>query len=112
MGQRNAAVDIVQDVSTLETGHARRASGLRRQASCRGDAATIVRVGTRAGRIDKAGTRALAGRGVTRDAVRRFAVESTRESAELEGRTVPAGYVRSPRVTHFLEERRRRAPWR
>lgn len=46
---------------------------------------------------------------VSRDAVKRFAVRSTKTSAQLERRTVPAGYVRSERIERFLAERRQRA---
>jgi len=40
--------------------------------------------------------------------VKRFAVGSTRASARLERRDVPAGFVRSQRVERFLAERRQR----
>jgi hypothetical protein len=46
------------------------------------------------------------GRLVTRDAIKRFALRSTRASAQLERRAVPAGFVRSPQVERFLAERR------
>lgn len=46
---------------------------------------------------------------VSKEAIRRFAVRSTRESAKLEGRAVPVGHVRSERVHRFLAERRQRA---
>lgn len=42
------------------------------------------------------------------DAVRRSVMRSTKASAQLEGRAVPAGFVRSERVERFLEERRQR----
>lgn len=44
---------------------------------------------------------------VSKEAVKRSAVRSTKASARLERRTVPAGYVRSARVEQFLAERRR-----
>lgn len=44
---------------------------------------------------------------VTKEAVKRSAVRSTRASARLENRVVPRGFVRSPRVERFLAERRR-----
>jgi hypothetical protein len=46
---------------------------------------------------------------VNKEAVKRSAIRSTKASAKLEGRTVPAGYVRSERVERFLAERRKRA---
>ena len=42
---------------------------------------------------------------MTREAIKRFAVESTRESAQIEGRVVPATYARSERVKRFLAQR-------
>lgn len=47
-------------------------------------------------------------RGVSKETIRQFAVRSTKESAKLEGRTVPAEHVRSERVQRFLAERRQR----
>jgi hypothetical protein len=47
------------------------------------------------------------GRGtVTKEAVRRFAVRSTKSSASLERRSVPAGFERSDRVERYLAKRR------
>jgi len=46
---------------------------------------------------------------VTKDAVKRFAVRSTRASAQLERRAVPAGYVRSAQVEQILAERQPQA---
>jgi hypothetical protein len=43
--------------------------------------------------------------GVSKEAVKRFAVRSTKASARLERRVVPAGYVRSERVKQFLADR-------
>lgn len=40
--------------------------------------------------------------------IKLFAVQSTKESAKLERRTVPAEHVRSERVQRFLAERRQR----
>jgi hypothetical protein len=48
------------------------------------------------------------GRIVTKEVVKRFAVRSTKASAQLERRAVPAGYVRSERVERFLAERLQR----
>ena len=45
---------------------------------------------------------------VNKEAVKRSAVRSTKASAELERRTVLAGYVRSERVERFLAERHKR----
>lgn len=52
--------------------------------------------------------RAVERRTVTKETVKQFAIRSTKESAELERRTVPAGHVRSERVERFLAERRQR----
>ena len=41
--------------------------------------------------------------------IRRAAERSTRESASLERRVVPAGYVRSESVERYLAERRLQA---
>jgi len=46
---------------------------------------------------------------VDESVVKRSVARSTKASAHLERRTVPAGFVRSPRVERFLAERRRRA---
>ncbi len=42
---------------------------------------------------------------VNKEAVKRSVVRSTKASAQLERRTVPAGYVRSERVERFLADR-------
>jgi hypothetical protein len=42
---------------------------------------------------------------VSRDAIKRFAKRSTKASAALERRAVPAGYVRSARVEKLLARR-------
>ncbi len=47
-------------------------------------------------------------RAVISEAVRRSAIRSTRESAAIEDRAIPVGYVRSRRVERFLDERRQR----
>lgn len=52
------------------------------------------------------GVGVVAGRSVTKDAVRRSALRSTRASAQLERRTVPPGFVRSEAVRLFLAQRR------
>lgn len=41
---------------------------------------------------------------VTEEVIRRFAVQSTKASAKLEGRAVPADHVRSPQVERYLAE--------
>lgn len=46
---------------------------------------------------------------VTEETVKQFAIRSTKVSAKLERRTVPAAHVRSERVERFLAERRQRA---
>jgi hypothetical protein len=46
---------------------------------------------------------------MSRDAVKRFAARSTKASAQLERRVVPAGYVRSPQLERFLAERQSQA---
>jgi hypothetical protein len=43
---------------------------------------------------------------VTKEEIRRAAQRSAKASARLEGRTVPKGFVRSPRVERRLAERR------
>jgi len=43
---------------------------------------------------------------VTKEAIKWFAVRSTKASAQLEQRAVPVGYVRSAQVERFLAERR------
>ncbi len=45
---------------------------------------------------------------VDEEAVQRAVVRSTKASAQLERRTVPAGFVRSEGVERFLAERRQR----
>jgi len=45
---------------------------------------------------------------VNKKAIQFAVVRSTKASAELERRTVPAGFVRSERVERFLAERRQR----
>lgn len=47
-------------------------------------------------------------REVNKEAVKRSAIRSTKESAKLERRTVPAGFERSEKVKQFLDERRQR----
>lgn len=51
----------------------------------------------------------VARRIVSKDVVKRMAVRSTKASAKLENRTVPAGYVRSASVTKFLAKRQPRS---
>ncbi|EPR75470.1 hypothetical protein ADILRU_2013 [Leifsonia rubra CMS 76R] len=46
---------------------------------------------------------------VNKEAVKRFAVQSTQASAQIERWSVPAGYVRSPKVERFLAERQHRS---
>jgi len=46
---------------------------------------------------------------VSKDAVKRFAARSTKASAHIERRAVPAGFVRSAQVKKFLAERQTRA---
>jgi hypothetical protein len=46
---------------------------------------------------------------VTKDAVKRFALRSTKASAQLERRAVPVGYVRSAQVERILAERQPRS---
>lgn len=43
---------------------------------------------------------------MTKEAVRRSAIRSTRESAAIGDRIIPVGYVRSIHVERFLAERR------
>jgi hypothetical protein len=45
---------------------------------------------------------------VTKDVVKQIALRSTKASAKLEDRAVPAGYVRSAAVKRFLAERQQR----
>lgn len=45
---------------------------------------------------------------LSKETIKRFAVRSTKESAKLERRAVPAEHVRSERVERFLAERRQR----
>jgi hypothetical protein len=47
--------------------------------------------------------------GVSAAARRRFAVRSTKASARLEQRVVPAGHVRSPKVDQFVASLRTKA---
>lgn len=51
----------------------------------------------------------VAVRTVNKDALQRAVARSTKASAQLERRTVPAGFVRSERVERFLAERRKRS---
>ncbi|QIN29804.1 hypothetical protein [Brevibacterium luteolum] len=46
---------------------------------------------------------------MTKKAIKRFAVQSTRESAKLESRVVPATHVRSERVKRFVAQRHQRS---
>jgi hypothetical protein len=46
---------------------------------------------------------------VTKEAVKRFAVRSTKASAQLERRALPEGFVRSAQVKRFLADRQSRA---
>jgi hypothetical protein len=46
---------------------------------------------------------------VNQEAIKRFAARSTKASALLERRVVPAGFVRSAKVEKFLAERRSKA---
>jgi hypothetical protein len=48
-------------------------------------------------------------RTIDRVAIKRAASRSTRDSASLERRVVPAGYVRSEKTERYLAERRQRA---
>ncbi|WP_175559182.1 hypothetical protein [Sanguibacter gelidistatuariae] len=45
---------------------------------------------------------------VNKEAVKLSAIRSTKTSAQLEGRIVPVGFVRSERVERFLAGRRQR----
>jgi hypothetical protein len=47
-------------------------------------------------------------RPVSKESVKRFAARSTKASAQLERREVPAGFVRSPKVEQFLKQRQSR----
>ena len=47
-------------------------------------------------------------RNVSKEAVKRAVVRSTKASAQIERRSLPGGYVRSARVERFLAERRQR----
>jgi hypothetical protein len=51
----------------------------------------------------------MAVRVVDREALKRAVARSTRESAQLERRIVPTGFVRSERVKRFLAERSQRS---
>ena len=46
---------------------------------------------------------------MSKEAIKRFAVRSTKASAKLERRLVPAGHVRSDAVKQYLAERRSRS---
>lgn len=46
---------------------------------------------------------------ISSETIKQSVSRSTRASAKLEGRTVPADFVRSQKVERFLEERRRRS---
>ncbi len=46
-------------------------------------------------------------RPIDREAIRRSVARSTRESARLEGRVVPAQFKRSPSVDRYIAEHRR-----
>lgn len=46
---------------------------------------------------------------VSKDAVKRWAIRSTKASAKLERQVVPAGYKRPPKVERFLAERQPQA---
>lgn len=47
-------------------------------------------------------------RNVTAEAIKRAATRSTKASAAIEGRSLPAGYVRTAKVQRFLDERQPR----
>lgn len=51
----------------------------------------------------------VARRVVSKDAVNRWAIQSTKASAKLESQVVPAGYKRLARVERFLAERQPQA---
>lgn len=46
---------------------------------------------------------------VNKAAIKRASVRTTRDSAQLERRVVPAGFVRSKKTERYLAERRQRA---
>ena len=48
-------------------------------------------------------------RTIDRAAIKRAAARATRESASLERRIVPTGYIRSEQAARYLAERRRPA---
>lgn len=48
-------------------------------------------------------------RTIDRAEIKRAAARSTRDSALLEGRVVPRGFVRSEKTERYLAERRQRA---
>jgi hypothetical protein len=54
------------------------------------------------------GVSIVKGRVVSKESLKRFAVRSTRASAQLERRVVPAGYVRPAWVELVLSKRRSR----
>ena len=47
-------------------------------------------------------------RNVSKEALKRAVARSTKASAQIARRSLPAGYVRSARVERFLAERRQR----
>ena len=51
----------------------------------------------------------MAVRTVNKVALQRAVARSTKASAQLKGRTVPVGFIRSERVERFLAERRKRS---
>lgn len=46
---------------------------------------------------------------VNKESVKRFTAQSTKASAQLERRSVPADYIRSTKVERFLAERQLRS---
>lgn len=52
---------------------------------------------------------ATTGRFVSRDAVKQSVIRSTIDSAKLERREIPQGYMRPANLEQFLSERRKRA---
>ena len=61
------------------------------------------------GTIEQFSGGAMRKSGVSAAARRRFAVRSTKASARLEQRVVPAGHVRSPKVDQFVASLRTKA---
>lgn len=45
---------------------------------------------------------------ISKEALKRSVARSTKASAQIEGRAVPSGFVRTARVEEFLAERRQR----